>query len=57
MMTNWVSLDSISYLSWFSMAIKTSAISIIVVVLINFMFYHDMIREFSQILKKKGRNA
>lgn len=55
--TKWIYLNSISYLSWFLMAINIAAISAVVVVLINLVFYHDKIMKLPQILKKKGQKV
>lgn len=55
--TKWICLNSISYLSWFLMAINIAAISAVVVVLINLVFYHDKIIKLPQILKKKGQKV
>jgi len=55
--TKWVYLNSISYLSWIMMAIKISAVSAVVVILINLVFYHDKIVKLPRMLKKKGQKV
>ena len=55
--TRWVMLDSLSYLAWFIMALKITAIVAIVWVGINFAIYHDnMFLIKQQISNHKRKN-
>lgn len=53
-LTSWIELDTVSYISWIIMAIKTVFIVSVAVVLVNLVFYKKKILDFvKKILRKR----
>lgn len=54
--TMWIDMQSVSYFSWFIMAVEVSGISLVIVAIVNLIFYRDQIWEIFYYLKKKIKN-
>ena len=53
--TRWLILDTLSYISWFILALKTFAIVVIVWFVINLMFYRENLYFVKCQILKRGR--
>lgn len=53
--TRWIHMNSVSYLGWIIMAIKTAAVFIVVVIGINYLFYRERIMKLLKKIRKIGR--
>ena len=51
--TMWIDMMSVSYLSWFIMALEVAGISLVVVTLVNLLFYRDQIFDVCKYIKRK----
>ena len=51
--TMWIDMISVSYLSWFIMALEVAGIGLLVVAVVNLLFYRDQISDVCKYLKRK----
>ncbi len=51
--TIWIDMMSVSYLSWFIMALEVAGIGIVVVLVTNLLFYRDQIFDVCKYIKSK----
>ena len=51
--TMWIDMRSVSYLSWFIMALEVAGIGLLVVTVVNLLFYRDLIFDVCKYIKRK----
>ena len=51
--TMWIDMRSVSYLSWFIMALEVAGIGLLVVMVMNLLFYRDLIFDVCKYIKRK----
>ena len=55
--TMWIDMRSVSYLSWFIMALEVAGIGLLVVTVVNLLFYRDQILDVCKYIKRKIRKS
>ena len=51
--TMWIDMRSVSYLSWFIMALEVAGIGLLVVTVVNLLFYRNQIFDVCKYIKRK----
>ena len=51
--TMWIDMRSVSYLSWFIMALEVAGMGLVVVAVVNLLFYRNQIFDVCKYIKRK----